>query len=144
MAKANLTKGTWLVVYYASAQCAKLLSVGQWVFIAYRRRRRLKRECDWRDAVRTMSSSGLLKAKSAIYWRSQGALLLSPNKRAVAPSQCKQCSTFTPSFSASEKHSAPLQWRSSSFWLWRQLAVSIFPLVLNLNQRVCMFCESLY
>lgn len=37
--KSKPNPGTWLVVYYASAQCAKLLSVGQWGFIACRRRK---------------------------------------------------------------------------------------------------------
>lgn len=106
-------QGTWLAVYYASTQCAKLLTVGQWGFIACRLRRQLKGKCDWRDAVR--SSSGLLKVKSAIYWRSRGALLLSLNKRAAAPSQCMQCNTFTPSSSATERNSVPPRWRTYSF-----------------------------
>lgn len=38
----------WLVVYYSSVRCAKLLSVGQWGFIACGRKRQLKRERDWR------------------------------------------------------------------------------------------------
>lgn len=132
----------WVVVY-VSTQCAKLLGVGQWSFIAWRWRRRLRRERDWRAAVRGSSSS--LKVKSAIYWPKRGAPLLSLQNncfRVQVEAVKRVCSS---SLCFRKSLSSPVG--KSFFYLFLDSKVThVFPLYfLRINNHFCLgkLCESI-